>query len=1043
MGRKRKQADFTKQEPWIEDHVAAASLAYKDWDYTEPQDKIQMAQAWQHYKTIDSPMGLRCKVWISPENGNVMVGFRGTQSLQEMKVDATLGHVPFKTGKNEVVGQVYKGFGDAFVDMLPALEDNLRFLRATDFIPQGATLQFAGHSLGGAMSDLAATYFADAYPDVQVIQTGLGQPTTGDSNYVAYAQQQKNVERTRILAPGDPVANVRLPGMKHVEMNNVIVVDNASKKGKTISDVFKKVLNDAIPGAGDALGIADAGKNNHSLTNYETQLSENFTDTSIQSVDDPNFIARREEEAAQALAQSDVPVSVADCNCDCHIFDASIQQGDPPPPSLGATVEMAAPGFRNVVLTTPAFGTVSTSVNDNVDMTPTQNNLYKQQQQNRDLVNALPQDIAQSINDALMKAQQNDAQKLQKLEDQYAQLTNANTGNVDPTTFERTTIQRQLDGLNYMQNRVDMEIQYPQYVPNDPDGSTASRDAAIAFKNRLNSLYSEIMQAATDNRSRSLDPTTVQEDKTRDFAAEMATDQFKQIDQAAKDNDLNPDEQPSGYVFDIKQLGDNFQTADDAKLFQTWLDYPGMTPQDLYNDLKDQYVQDYQNNRISQYRDEENKWNQTYEQSLKQQIEDQSKNLDANDQSRTTFMFSLANNKDFQQQLESGKINLSSVLEEYKGKDSEDKIMQSILGYTHTTQQEEENTYATELRDLQSKHLPEDQYDQALKELQLSHEIIQDNPWLDSGTLKPLISKYKDDYVELDKQIEKMRDAHWNRAIPEGVDTSNPFAIDVNLNKHADYNVNASAKIQQGDFQDDYATTQAKLWQDYADPTKRAALFKQWNQVEGGKTSLTDTIVGSILNPFSAPSRVDHYLQDKKSGWFDKDGNNLGFIASPDFAAFAQAHPELGFTHKGPEYTQGLDVMSKIGEGIVQGYEEKEFGTSVNPTDLTNMLDNAAGEPPPAQDKNGNGVPDDLEANYTSQDNPMQRLLDGIGLANNAYEQYSSSQFWMRGSNSASTDPSSSSSSKEHPGEDGIRGETNPPHPRSTLFSRARTHFMG
>ena len=138
MGRKRKAPEPPSSSSsdsngfnWVQDHVAAASLAYKAENESDMDDKIKLSEGWQIHKTIEGKSGVKLKIWVSPKNGNVMIGFRGTSSMKEMRLDASLGSTAFQNVRGENVGYVYKGFAQGWEDIKPALEREMNVLRAT------------------------------------------------------------------------------------------------------------------------------------------------------------------------------------------------------------------------------------------------------------------------------------------------------------------------------------------------------------------------------------------------------------------------------------------------------------------------------------------------------------------------------------------------------------------------------------------------------------------------------------------------------------------------------------------------------------------------------------------------------------------------------------------------------------------------------------------------------------------------------------------------------------------------------------------------
>ena len=572
MGRKRKAPEPPSSSSsdsngfnWVQDHVAAASLAYKEENESDMDDKIKLSEGWQIHKTIEGKSGVKLKIWVSPKNGNVMIGFRGTSSMKEMRLDASLGSTAFQNVRGENVGYVYKGFAQGWEDIKPALEREMNVLRATSYVPDGATLQFAGHSLGGALAEIASTYFADVYPNVKVAETSIGAPTSGDKHFGEYSRSRLNLQRMRIVAAGDPVANVKLPGMEYVENTNVLNFSH-TKKSKTSWETFKKVVGSVMPSIAIGNQLYDSYKN-HSLGSYEETLLQDFQDESILTLrDDPETLAVEAENQYQASKEGDMPMEDdGSCLCECHIYDKALTEGKIAPVSLGTIPKTKKPTNKSAMASTndPMAEKVTNSEGDQIMQSALQLEIQQSEEDQKIMAEADVSDIMDMINEGLEKqkskaekSREDTANQVAKLQEQYANLTNQHEAeNFDTVSLERNRFTQASDDLGYFQMRIDMELENPAYVPNDSDGSTTSRDKAIKFKNRMNKVYSLIMSVKSKQYAATLDPD-YKEISDKEKRETLVADQVAQTAQATKDGDLNPDEQQNEYVFDIDTLTD-------------------------------------------------------------------------------------------------------------------------------------------------------------------------------------------------------------------------------------------------------------------------------------------------------------------------------------------------------------------------------------------------------------------------------------------------------------------------------------------------------
>jgi len=970
MGRKRSAPEPTSSSfNWVQDHVAAASLAYKEENESDMDDKIKLSEGWQIHKTIEGKSGIKLKIWVSPKNGNVMVGFRGTSSMKEMRLDASLGSTAFQNFKGENVGYVYKGFAQGWEDIKPALEREMKVLRATSYVPDGSTLQFAGHSLGGAMAEIASTYFADVYPNVKVAETSIAAPTSGDKHFGEYSRSRLNLERMRIVAAGDPVANVKLPGMDYVEKNNVLNFSHA-KKSKASWDAFKKVVGNVMPSVAIGNQLYDSYKN-HSLGSYEETLMQNFQDESILTLrNDPETMAVEAEEQYQASKEGDMPMEDdGSCLCECHIYDKAIASGKIAPVSLGTIAKTKKPSKTGMARTNdPMTEKVTNSEGDQIMQSAPELKIQQSEEDQKIMAEADVSDIMDMINEGLEKQKQKSEKshddtknEVAKLQEQYATLTNQHDAeNLDTVSLERDRFTQASSDLGYFQMRVDMELENPAYVPNDSDGSSTSRDKAIRFKSRMNKLYSLIMSVKSKQYAASLDPD-YKEISDKEKRETLVADQVAQTAQATKDGDLNPDEQQNEYVFDIDTLTDMDGPEPQTKslnIIQKWFQYTGMSPIELYNTVRDTVVSQYKQDRVADLRRKEQETRVSTAANIKNQIDALSNQNEATQTSfqtaqkvRQNLFTKLSGNKEFVSMIREKKVDINKLMDKVQTEDDAPELMKAVFGYDATTAMSQiENSYEQKLLE-QTRGLGPEAYNQMLTETQNMIHANQKYPWLNPESFQDVFNKYKDNPEELEKQANSMRPT----TPAEFLVTEDKSMMDVGrdaklLSKMVEGLPDGSKKIEGVKFHDYYADEKKKLEVQYNDPEKLKDLFEKWN---GGKPDKTKSFFGALANTFSSTfgggMGGTKFVNDANTllhggtpqyGWFNKDGDFMGVSASPDFADYARAHPELGFKYVQPiknKFTEAMDTVESTIGGIVEGV------AGINPMDIKAKANELAG----------------------------------------------------------------------------------------------------
>lgn len=103
----------------------------------------------------------------------LIVAFKGTTTLKEAFVDMNIGQIDL--GK---FGKVHRGFYEYFAH---EHRDNLTSLfKETSY----NNIVFTGHSLGGAIATIAASYFGGEFSDKNIYCITFGAPRAGNAKFV-------------------------------------------------------------------------------------------------------------------------------------------------------------------------------------------------------------------------------------------------------------------------------------------------------------------------------------------------------------------------------------------------------------------------------------------------------------------------------------------------------------------------------------------------------------------------------------------------------------------------------------------------------------------------------------------------------------------------------------------------------------------------------------------------------------------------------------------------------------------------------------------
>ena len=203
-------------------------------------------------------------IFHNEKKGEYMVSFKGTTTGREWKTNLSGLVTPSRALKKGTVhGKLHSGFATSYESLHDQLEKDL------EVIPKGAKIHVSGHSLGGAMAQVAAANMHHSGHYVNSLTT-FGAPTVGNKEYMRrYPKFETN---TRVVNQGDAVT-IKVPGLHHIG-RQVYHEKPASQKShlQKIGDFVKK---------GGVMGrLFSAGKD-AAIAHTTYDKSEGITDNDI------------------------------------------------------------------------------------------------------------------------------------------------------------------------------------------------------------------------------------------------------------------------------------------------------------------------------------------------------------------------------------------------------------------------------------------------------------------------------------------------------------------------------------------------------------------------------------------------------------------------------------------------------------------------------------------------------------------------------------------------------------------------------------------
>jgi len=144
----------------------------------------------------------------------IAVVFRGSEEVDDWVVDFDFQLVSCVIPGCPSGAKVHNGFQDSLFDnedIIYEVEDAIKsILDDSEFQGDKSRIYVTGHSLGGALAQVCATYLASVNPDINVKMISFGAPRVGNENFAEWANELPNLSAWRFVNDWDTIPRTPL-----------------------------------------------------------------------------------------------------------------------------------------------------------------------------------------------------------------------------------------------------------------------------------------------------------------------------------------------------------------------------------------------------------------------------------------------------------------------------------------------------------------------------------------------------------------------------------------------------------------------------------------------------------------------------------------------------------------------------------------------------------------------------------------------------------------------------------------------------------------
>ncbi len=210
---------------------------------------------------------LDTQAFIAGNDKDIIVAFRGTEPINftDWKTDLKLRKLPVPLANSNQKVHVHEGFWQALDLVWDEIIEGIR-----TFHNQGQSIWLTGHSLGGALANLAAFRLSQSSDFSFSGLYSFGQPRVGTSGFVDFSNKSYQNKFFRLVNNNDLVPLVPPLFLGYRDLGQLYYL-TANRKVVKNGLPFIKAIKDRIT------GFKDFGRLDHDIKTYVKIIQENVS----------------------------------------------------------------------------------------------------------------------------------------------------------------------------------------------------------------------------------------------------------------------------------------------------------------------------------------------------------------------------------------------------------------------------------------------------------------------------------------------------------------------------------------------------------------------------------------------------------------------------------------------------------------------------------------------------------------------------------------------------------------------------------------------
>lgn len=187
--------------------------------------------------TSSEQSGKDCQAYFWNEGTTMFLTFRGTSSLQDILSDLNISQVCIKEPTQFGKIKIHKGFMNQYNSIADEVNEHIRSsIQSQNSQECELKLFITGHSLGGALAQIATAFIGEKFPCLTILCHTFGSPRVGNKAFAKWVSRMAS-DYVRVVNVNDPVPMIpQLPIWTHCPRTCLVIDDDCCANVK-VQDV--------------------------------------------------------------------------------------------------------------------------------------------------------------------------------------------------------------------------------------------------------------------------------------------------------------------------------------------------------------------------------------------------------------------------------------------------------------------------------------------------------------------------------------------------------------------------------------------------------------------------------------------------------------------------------------------------------------------------------------------------------------------------------------------------------------------------------------